>query len=159
MSQQHGENWTITRGYAEDQIGLRLGDDSPLDSLARWAADFGRVCYDAGERKAKNEWPEFSWCRYSVVPEIPYIEDVLYALRIIDEGPVYDFCVNNHEVYVSNVHLVAAIVATQIFGLKTREEMEVLIAQTILRLIPADATQDGSVVEALKIVKTSTGLK
>lgn len=42
------------------------------------------------------------YCRFAVVPEIPYAQDVLYALRLSEEEKCYTFCVCNHATYVVN---------------------------------------------------------
>lgn len=71
------------------------------------------------------------------VPEIPRIQDVLYALRLSDEEEYYSFGLGNHQVYNANVHLVAAAVGFEVtFGPKSDEEIRRIIAQAIVDLCP-----------------------
>lgn len=55
-----------------------------------------------------------SYCQYAAVPEIPDVQDVLYALRLAEANRSYEFCLGNHPTYVMNVHLVAAKLASEV---------------------------------------------
>jgi hypothetical protein len=49
-----------------------------------------------------------------MMPEIPRVVDVLYALRLSEEQDNYGFCMANHEPYIENVMYVAAAVCARI---------------------------------------------
>jgi hypothetical protein len=78
----------------------------------------------------------FLHCRFAAVPEIPYVQDVLYALRLTDTQEYYDFCVSNHATYVINVGLVIAAVAGEVLTMERYDEAEArkMIARAILEL-------------------------
>ncbi|HWQ99730.1 MAG TPA: hypothetical protein VN397_02680 [Candidatus Methylomirabilis sp.] len=71
------------------------------------------------------------------VPEMPRVTDVLFALRLSDEELYYSFCLANHQVYIANVHLVAAAIGFEVTS-EQRDFMEVcrIIARAILDLCP-----------------------
>lgn len=95
-------------------------------------------------------------CRFAVVPEIPVVQDVLYALRMSDEQKYYDFCLSNHEIYVTNVHLVAAAVGFEVASMRPYDEARArkIIAQAILDLTrPKDKCLfDSALAEAAEVV-------
>lgn len=98
----------------------------------------------------------FDFCPDAVVPEIPYVEDVLFALRRTNEQKYYDFCVSNHRTYIVNVGLVIAAVSYAIFAAERYDEAEArrIIARAILELCPEEAKClfNSAYVEAKKIV-------
>lgn len=55
-----------------------------------------------------------SFCQDAAAPEIPDVQDVLYALRLAEADRSYEFCLRNHMTYVMNVHLVAAKLASEV---------------------------------------------
>ncbi|GMU25733.1 hypothetical protein KJZ71_04450 [Patescibacteria group bacterium] len=76
------------------------------------------------------------YCRFAVVPEIPYAQDVLYALRLSEEEKCYTFCVCNHATYVVNVGLIIAAVGYDVLCMERYDEAKArkIIAQAILSL-------------------------
>lgn len=78
----------------------------------------------------------FDRCSFAVVPEIPYVEDVLYALRLSDEHKYYNLCLNNHSPYIVNIGLVISAVGYAVLDMKRYDEAEAkkIIAQAILDL-------------------------
>lgn len=98
----------------------------------------------------------FDFCPNAVVPEIPYVEDVLFALRLTGEQKYYDFCVANHRTYVVNIGLVIAAVGHVIFDRDNFNETESrkAIARAIIELCPEDAKClfKSAYVEARKII-------
>lgn len=83
----------------------------------------------------------FSYCRFAVVPEIPYGQDVLFALRLTDMQRSYNFCRDNHATYIVNVGLVIAAVSYDVLGMERYDEAEArkIIAKAILELCPSEA--------------------
>ena len=81
-----------------------------------------------------------SYCMDCVSPQIPHVQDVLYALHMSDWQVCYDFTFNNHEPYVTNVHLVAAAMCTALCE-RPRDEQKIrkLVGQTIVDLCPDEA--------------------
>lgn len=79
----------------------------------------------------------FLHSEYAGVPEIPYVQDVLYALRLSEQQKSYDFCVNNHATYVMNVGLVMAAIAGDVLTMERYDEAEArkLIGRAILELV------------------------
>lgn len=98
----------------------------------------------------------FDFCLNAVVPEIPYVQDVLFALRLTDEQKYYDFCVANCRTYIVNVGLVIAAVGYAIFDKDHYNETESrkAIARAIIDLCPEEAKClfRSAYVEARKIV-------
>jgi len=98
----------------------------------------------------------FDFCPNAVAPEIPYVEDVLFALRLTDEQKYFDFCVANHRTYIVNVGLVIAAVGYAIFDREHYNEAESrkAIARAIIELCPEEAKCffRSAYVEAKKIV-------
>lgn len=82
----------------------------------------------------------FSYCMDCVMPQIPHVQDVLYALHLSDKCEEYEFMLSNHEPYVANVHLVAAAMCTALSERPRNEQkMRQLIAQAIVALCPDEA--------------------
>lgn len=98
----------------------------------------------------------FDFCPNAVVPEIPYVEDVLFALRLTDEQKCFDFCVENHRTYIVNIGLLIAAVGYAIFDKEHYNETESrkAIARAIIELCPEEAKCffRSAYVEAKKIV-------
>lgn len=82
----------------------------------------------------------FSFSEDSVVPEIPRVIDVLYAMDLVEEQECYAFCVNNHAPYIENVGLVIAAVAMDVLCPSVErydeDEARKLIAKAIVALCP-----------------------
>lgn len=78
----------------------------------------------------------FDHSHHTVVPEIPYVQDVLFAMRMSDEQKYYEFCVNNHATYVVNVGLVIAAVGYDVLCMEPYDEAAArkIIARAILEL-------------------------
>lgn len=84
----------------------------------------------------------FSYCEHSVVPEIPRVQDVFYALRLSDKQECYEFCLCNHSTYVRNTHLVAADVADEVLNMEPcydEQEARRVVARRILDMAPDEA--------------------
>ncbi len=83
----------------------------------------------------------FDYCPNACVPEIPRVQDVLYALHAVKEDEVYNFCLSNHITYVRNVHMVAATVAYDVLGMERYDEQKArkIIAGAIFQLCPDEA--------------------
>ncbi|MBM5789654.1 hypothetical protein FJZ23_00980 [Candidatus Parcubacteria bacterium] len=87
----------------------------------------------------------FSYCRYAVFPQIPYVQDVLHVLLLSDkkdEHEYYSPASANWPTYVENLMLVAAAVAPEALDPVMRcEEVQVrkLIAEAIMVLCPPEA--------------------
>jgi hypothetical protein len=99
----------------------------------------------------------FDFCPNAVAPEIPYVQDVLFALRLTDEQKYFDFCVANHRTYIVNVGLVIAAVGYVIFDREHYNEAESrkAIARAILELCPEEARclHRSAYIEARKIAR------
>ncbi|MFH0780050.1 MAG: hypothetical protein V1928_04325 [Parcubacteria group bacterium] len=97
----------------------------------------------------------FNYCRQAVVPEIPRVQDVLYAMKLSPEQINYDFCVSNHSIYVANVGLAIFACGNAVLGLEKYDETEArkIIAKTILDLCPdiARCLFNNAFVEARKL--------
>lgn len=87
---------------------------------------------------------KFSFCPEAAVPEIPYVQDVLYALRLSESDFYYGFCATNHSTYVHNVHLVAAAVAHDVLNMEqgSEEKARRIIAKKILEMCPEEVPRD-----------------
>jgi hypothetical protein len=98
----------------------------------------------------------FDHCCSAVVPEIPHVQDVLYAMRLSDEQECYEFCVGNHSTYVVNVGIVIAAVGYRVLGMERYSEVtaRTIIARAIIDLCPESAKLHGATAyeEALKVV-------
>lgn len=92
--------------------------------------------------RIKNGNVRFVYSIYAVVPEIPIVIDVLFALRLSDEQKYYWFASANHETYISNVHLAAAAVGTSIYLMRPqvdKDKARKMIARAIVDLCPPKA--------------------
>lgn len=83
----------------------------------------------------------FDFCPNAVAPEIPYVQDVLFALRLTDEQKNYDFCAANHVAYIVNVALVVAAVGYGVLCMEPYDQAEAkkIIARAIIELCPEEA--------------------
>lgn len=84
------------------------------------------------------------WLKYdpeSRIPQIPFAQDVIYAMHLSDKDKYYNICLPRHATYVANTLLAAACAASEIIGPKIigRPEMLKAIAQVIIALCPAKA--------------------
>lgn len=77
----------------------------------------------------------------ATVPEIPYVQDVLYVFHLSDKDERYEFGLEHHPPYVCNVIMTAARVAERLFRIDEREEAarQKLIAEEIIKLCPEEA--------------------
>ena len=97
----------------------------------------------------------FSYSPDSMVPQIPKVDDVLYALRLSPDNDSYAFCMMNYAQYISNVHLVATAVAANTIGVRPKvipAEIRKIIALIIIDLCPprAKCLFDNTYVAALR---------
>lgn len=76
----------------------------------------------------------FSHSRYAGVPEIPYVQDVLYSLRLSEAEKYYNFCLLNHPTYIENVGLVIAAIAGDVLTATDESEARKIIGRAILDL-------------------------
>lgn len=95
-------------------------------------------------QKFKDVGVRFNYSEYSDLPEIPYTQDVLYALRLSKEQKYYDFCWANHELYINNVRLAAAVIGSEVFhmymfGRYDEDRVKKIIAEMIIKLCPPEA--------------------
>jgi hypothetical protein len=77
-----------------------------------------------------------------MIPRIPKVDDVLYALRLLPDNDCYAFCMMNYAQYISNVHLVAAAVGANTIGIRPGAipaETRMIIALAIIDLCPPRA--------------------
>ncbi len=83
----------------------------------------------------------FDYCPDACVPEIPYVQDVLFALTLAKEDKCYRFCTCNHITYVRNVHMVASAVAYDVLGMENYDRVRArkIIARAIVVLCPDEA--------------------
>ncbi|MBI5076846.1 hypothetical protein HZB94_00485 [Candidatus Falkowbacteria bacterium] len=88
----------------------------------------------------KKAGVRFDHCRFAGVPEIPYVQDVLFALRLSPKQKSYDFCVKNHATYIVNIGLVIAAVGYEVLGMERYDEAKArkIIANAILELCSAE---------------------
>jgi len=91
--------------------------------------------------KLKEAGVQFSYCVHACVPEIPYVQDVLYVLLQSDEEEYYSFCTANHPPYIENIGLVVAAIATKVLNLRPYDEEKVhkIVAEAIIELCPEEA--------------------
>lgn len=77
----------------------------------------------------------------SPIPQIPYVQDVLYIIHLSGEEKFYEICLFRHPTYIANTLLVAAAVAHEITGPVpvNRPEMLKAVARTIMDLCPEKA--------------------
>lgn len=96
----------------------------------------------------------FSHCRDAGVPEIPYIQDVLYVLEISADQHAYTFGVRNHSTYIVNVCLAAAAVGHDVLNMEKYDEIKArkIVARAILDLCTNEdrCLFNPSVCEAMK---------
>ncbi len=91
------------------------------------------------------------------VPQIPTVEDVIFALDIHDstQSSSHDFPWRNiaHSTYVTNCYLVAAVVAKELIDMWPFDKNEArrIIAETIVKLSPTEAINDTNYLEAQRI--------
>jgi len=105
----------------------------------------------------------FDYCEYAVYPQIPCIQDVLYALQFSDRkddrGYYCPEGAANWGEYISNLMLASAAVADELLtGRYDEAEAKKLIAETILELCPDEAKClfNGEYVDAKKLVDANT---
>lgn len=102
----------------------------------------------------KNAGIRFDHSEHAVVPEIPRVQDVLFALRLVERQEDYEFCVNNHSPYVANVGLVIAATSDDVLNMRRYDEGEArkIIARAIVDLCPEEARClfSSAYIEALK---------
>lgn len=84
------------------------------------------------------------YCTHAVVPEIPRVQDVLFAMRLSDEqySGYFEFCRNNHSTYVVNVGLVIAAVGHEVLNQEGGYDEVAgrrIIAHAIVELCPSEA--------------------
>lgn len=98
-----------------------------------------------GEKMGEKNRPAasdfYAYYGDATVPEIPYVQDVLYVFRLSDKDVRYEFGLEHHPPYVCNVIMTAARVADRLFRLDEREDMarQELIAEAIIELCPEEA--------------------
>lgn len=80
----------------------------------------------------------FSYHSDALATEIPRVADVLYVLRLSYENEEY---YSNHEVYVANVHLVAAAICHEVTFMQPYDKALArrIIAVAIVDLCPNEA--------------------
>ena len=93
----------------------------------------------------KNAGVRFSYCRYAVLPQIPYVQDVLYILQLSGEKDARNYYspegAANWATYIENVLLVAVAVAPRVLGMERYDDAEAkkIIAEAIMGLCPPEA--------------------
>lgn len=105
--------------------------------------------------RLKNAGIRFSFCTSAVYPQIPYIKDVLYVLRLVKEGYGYDMGMSNFQDYCGNVHLVAAAVGESALLANTEEDAKRFIAEAIDALSPLEAFGNQALEEARALLSSS----
>lgn len=97
----------------------------------------------------------FDYCEYSVVPEIPAVQDVMFALRLADTDEYYWFAVSNHSTYVRNVQLCCFAVAYDVIGMRPYDEATArkIIARAIVALCDEKAKQTRAYERAIEIAE------
>ncbi|MBD3281932.1 hypothetical protein GF391_04275 [Candidatus Uhrbacteria bacterium] len=92
-------------------------------------------------RQLLNAGIKLHFCPDACVPEIPRVQDVLYALQLVEKDECYRFGLGNHITYVRNVHIVASAVSYDVLGMERYDEREArrIIAGTIFQLCPDEA--------------------
>lgn len=77
----------------------------------------------------------------SRLPQIPYAQDVLYAMHVADEDNCYRICLFRHTTYISNTLLVASAVAHEVAGTEPISRAEALkaVARVIIDPCPLKA--------------------
>lgn len=85
-------------------------------------------------RELKKSGITFTHSRYAGVPEIPHVQDVLYALRLSEQQRHFNFCLSNHPTYIENVGLVIAAIAGSVLTAPDESEARKIIARAILDL-------------------------
>lgn len=78
---------------------------------------------------------------HAIVPEIPYVQDIMYVFRLSDEDMFYEFGLEHHPPYIRNVVMTAARVADKLFQLDELDDAtrQKLTAETIIELCPEEA--------------------
>lgn len=95
----------------------------------------------------KKDGIRFSYSRYAVFPQIPYVQDVLYVLQLTDEkhkrGNYGPEGAGNWPEYIANLMLVAAAVAGKVLFMEHYDEAQAqarkIIAEAIMDLCPPEA--------------------
>lgn len=84
---------------------------------------------------------KFTYCRNCAVPQIPTVQDVLYALHSSPNDEYYHFAVANHSSYVANVHFAATVAAADenVCHCENEEHLRRVIAHNIVLLCPPEA--------------------
>lgn len=87
----------------------------------------------------------FSYSRFAVFPQIPYVQDVLYALQLSDKKHERGYYgpegAGNWATYIENLMLVAAAVASKVLYTERYDKAKArkVIAEAIMELCPAQA--------------------
>lgn len=86
----------------------------------------------------------FSFSRYAVFPQIPYVQDVLYVLQLGEKHPRNIYSPEgaaNWPEYIANTMLVAAAVASSVLFMECYDEAKArkIIAEAIMELCPPEA--------------------
>ncbi len=94
-----------------------------------------------GEKNSPAAAMFYAYYGDATVPEIPYVQDVLYVFRLSDKEARYEFGLEHHPPYISNVLMTAARVADRLFRLDERDDAarKKLIAETVIELCPEEA--------------------
>lgn len=87
----------------------------------------------------------FSYCRFAVFPQIPYVQDVLYILQLSGKKDGHNYYspdgAANWSTYIENLVLLSAAVASRVLGMERYDEAEArkIIAEAIIDLCPPEA--------------------
>lgn len=74
-------------------------------------------------------------------PEIPFVQDILFALRLSEKQIAFDAGLGSHSAYIVNACLTAASVAHEIVSMEFFDEgkARLIIARAIIALCPEEA--------------------
>ena len=85
----------------------------------------------------------FSFSQHEDIPQIPRVQDVLFALKLSERQEYYSSCARNSDFcYIQNVHIVVAAVGDRVNGLwSSSNEVEArrVVAQAIVDFCPEEA--------------------
>jgi hypothetical protein len=93
----------------------------------------------------KKQGIRFAYSEYAVFPQIPRVQDVLYALQLAEEKDAKHYYSEmgaaNWSTYIENLMLVSAAVAGKVLNMERYDEDEArtMIAEAICDLCPPEA--------------------
>ena len=92
-------------------------------------------------------------------PQIPHVQDVLYALRLSEKHVAYHIVTVRQATYLNNVFLVATAIVSDVGSMRTMPllELKSVVARAILILSPAEANMTIGFEETQRLAEKISG--